>query len=151
MTLQLSSLTFDMNEQIPERYTDIQTNISPPLNWNVPPDETTQFALICHDPDAPGPRGFTHWVIYGIPAITVDLEEGQPSDAYTRGTNSAGVSGYVAPAPPPGDAPHHYDFTLYALDLDQKLQPGMTREQLLSTIDKHILAQAHLVGLTGNR
>ncbi|MBW4474508.1 MAG: hypothetical protein KME45_29650 [Stenomitos rutilans HA7619-LM2] len=42
-------------------------NISFPLIWSGLPVEAQQLALICHSTDAPLPRGFTHWSVYGIP------------------------------------------------------------------------------------
>src|ERR1700733_6460128 len=55
-------------------------NLSPPLEWSGAPKGTVEFALVCHDPDAPLVRGFTHWVLYGIPAATTKLAEGQKPD-----------------------------------------------------------------------
>jgi len=148
--LRLSSPAFNMDEQIPQSYADSQKPVSPPLAWTGVPEGTGQFALICHDPDAPFTYGFTHWVVYGIPATASSLAEGLPQNAYTPGSNGHGLAGYLAPAPPQGHGPHHYFFTLYALDASVQLEPGLTRKQLLAAIDEHILVQARLVGLYEN-
>lgn len=145
--LSLSSAAFGPHERIPARYTGDGDNVSPPVQWAGAPAGTTQFALVCFDPDAPLAQGFTHWVLYGIPASTTNLSEGQRQDAFTPGVNGAGQQGYIGPQPPPGHGPHHYFFNLYALNLPATLPPGLTREQLLQAIDGHILEQARLVGI----
>ena len=43
-------------------------NRSPALAWSAYPTGTKSFALVMHDPDAPMPGGFYHWVVYNIPA-----------------------------------------------------------------------------------
>src|SRR5262245_21555238 len=44
-------------------------NVSPALAWTGAPATAKSFALILHDPDAPtGVGGFTHWIVYNIPA-----------------------------------------------------------------------------------
>ena len=101
---------------------------------------------MCHDPDAPLPQGFTHWVLYGIPAATSKLPEGQGANVFTGGVNGTGKTGYVGPYPPPGHGQHHYFFWLYALDSPLNLKTGMTRDQLLDAIGKHVLEQARIVG-----
>ena len=68
MSLVISSTAFKESERIPARYTADGLNISPPLAWNGVPPQTSSLALIVHDPDAPRPGGFTHWVIFNLPA-----------------------------------------------------------------------------------
>jgi Raf kinase inhibitor-like YbhB/YbcL family protein len=63
-----------------------------------------------------------------------------------QGMNSFGKVGYGGPCPPRGHGVHHYHFRLYALDTDLNLAPRVTRKQLESAMNGHILAQAELVG-----
>ena len=121
-------------------------NQSPPLERSGAPSGTKEFALVCHDPDAPLPYGFTHWVLYGIPASVTKLSEGQKAGAFTAGVNGAGKEGYTGPYPPKGHGPHHYYFWVYALGGEMKLEPGLDRAHLLDAISDHILEQARLVG-----
>jgi Raf kinase inhibitor-like YbhB/YbcL family protein len=90
--------------------------------------------------------GFTHWVVYGIPAATTRLPEGQPADAFVGGVNDTGKPGYVGPYPPNGHGPHHYYFWLFALG-SASLRPGMNRIQFLDAIKDKTLEQARLVGV----
>lgn len=144
--LRIVSPAFTPHERIPKRYTDEGENISPPLEWSGLPPLTQQLALICHDPDAPLPRGFTHWVIYGIPPTVSQLAELDGSK-FTEGMNSSDQPGYTGPAPPSGHGPHHYYFWLYALDKELDLKPGLNREQFLDAIADHVIEQARLVGI----
>ena len=145
--LHINSPAFGPLERIPERYVYDGDNISPPVEWSGAPPDTKEFALICHDPDAPLPYGFTHWVVYGIPADVTSIGEGEGKKVFTEGTTGYGEQGWGGPAPPPGHGPHHYYFWLYALDTALNLKPGLTREQLLDAIADHIIVQARLVGI----
>ena len=144
--LRIVSPAFTPLEHIPKRYTSEGENISPPLEWSGLPPGTQQLALICHDPDAPMPHGFTHWTIYGIPPSVNRLAEADGSK-FTEGINNADQPGYTGPAPPVGHGPHHYYFWLYALDKELDLKSGLNREQLLEVIAEHVIEQARLVGV----
>jgi Raf kinase inhibitor-like YbhB/YbcL family protein len=102
-------------------------NVSPSLTWSGAPTGTKSFALILHDPDAQtGVGGFTHWIVYNIPATTTKLEKGAgiekntalPSGA-VQATTSFGSASYGGPCPPTGEKPHRYVFTLYALGTEK--------------------------------
>ncbi|RCJ17308.1 phospholipid-binding protein [Nostoc minutum NIES-26] len=144
--LRIVSPAFTTLERIPKRFTSEGENISPPLEWSGVPSGTQQLALICHDPDAPLTRGFTHWTIYGISPTVSQLTEADGSK-FTEGINSTNQSGYTGPAPPVGHGPHHYYFWLYALDKELDLKPGLNREQLLDAIADYVIEQARLVGI----
>lgn len=155
MTLTIQSSAFANNEVIPKRFTGDGEDISPPLSWSGVPDGAKEMALICDDPDAPSPQPWVHWVIYKIPSGTTSLEEGilrtatlTTPQGVMQGANSwgSGNVGYRGPAPPPGHGVHHYHFKLYALDAALDVSPGVTKEQLLSAMEGHVLAQGELVG-----
>jgi Raf kinase inhibitor-like YbhB/YbcL family protein len=97
-------------------------NISPALAWHGAPASAKSFAITIYDPDAPTGSGWWHWVVYNIPATTTQLAQGAggagaklPAGA-KQGSTDFGKPGYGGPCPPKGDAPHHYIFTVYALD-----------------------------------
>ncbi|MBE9193009.1 YbhB/YbcL family Raf kinase inhibitor-like protein [Gloeocapsopsis crepidinum LEGE 06123] len=144
--LRIVSPAFTTLERIPKRYTSDGENISPPLEWSGLPSGTQQLVLICHDPDAPLPYGFTHWTVYGIPPTAHQLAQAGGSK-FTEGTNSTDKLGYTGPAPPNGHGTHHYYFWLYALDKELDLRPGLNREQLLDAISDCVIEQARLVGI----
>ena len=148
-SMNLTSTSFQGN-QIPARFTCNGAGISPQLSWSAPPAGTVSLALIVTDPDAPG-RTFVHWVLYDLPAATRSLPEalpaqGQLADGSRQGRNDFGDIGYGGPCPP-GHSPHHYFFTLYALDTKLNLLAGATRAQVEAAMKGHVLAQSELVGL----
>jgi hypothetical protein len=147
--LKITSSSFQRG-QIPKRFSCHGADLSPQLAWTAPPPGTASFALIVTDPDAPG-GVFVHWVLYDLAAGTRELPEGLPSegqlaDGSRQGRNDFGNIGYGGPCPPPG-SPHHYVFTLYALDAKLNLARGATRAQVESAMRGHILARGELVGL----
>ena len=150
MAIALSSTAFKEGDKIPVKYTCEGQDISPPLEWGEPPQETRAFVLIMDDPDAP--MGvFTHWVIFNIPSDSRKLPEAMPTQAQLpsgalQGKSDFGRTGYGGPCPPPG-RPHRYQFTLYALDQPLDLKAGISKKQLLGAMQDHILAQGQLTGI----
>lgn len=144
-SLAILSSAFEHGGRIPDRYTRIGKSISPPLSWTGVPDGIVSLALVCEDLDAPLTYGFTHWVLYDIPADVTALDEGE-SSKYTAGTNTLGEQAYFPPGPPPGHGDHFYYFHLYALDARLDLDPGLDKATLLARIDDHIVQQARIVG-----
>jgi len=105
-------------------------NVSPALQWSNVPAGTQSLSLQVYDPDAPTGSGFWHWGVYDIPPTETGLAQGAgnnpgtlPAGAYGGNTDffdtgaTGGNGNYGGPCPPVGDAPHHYIFTLYALDV----------------------------------
>ncbi|MGC9319633.1 MAG: YbhB/YbcL family Raf kinase inhibitor-like protein, partial [Armatimonadota bacterium] len=80
MALSITSPAFSDGETIPVKYTDDGEDISPPLTFEGVPEGTAELALICHDPDAPRPGGWTHWVVYGMAPDIGGLPEGVPTE-----------------------------------------------------------------------
>ena len=145
-TLNLTSGAFGAHARIPDRHTGVGENVSPALQWSGAPAGTKELVLICHDPDAPLPRGFTHWVIHGIPPAAGGILEGG-GRTFREGPNGMGTLGYTGPMPPEGHGVHHYYFWLYALDASLGLDAGLDRDALVDAIEDHVIEQARLVGL----
>ena len=160
--MQLTSSAFEQGGPIPEKYTGVGADVSPPLSWSDVPEGTQSLALICDDPDAPSrarprPEGpWVHWVIYNIPAETRALPEAlpriprlqEPAGAL-QGRNDFGSDnvGYRGPLPPPGSGPHRYFLKLYTLDTSLDLPAGQaTKSALLAAMKGHVLAEATLMG-----
>jgi hypothetical protein len=145
MTFKLSSPAFSMDDLIPKDFTCDGANRSPQLNWIGAPATAKSFVLIVDDPDAPNGT-FTHWVLFDIPATLKQLNEGA-STIGVNGTNSFGQSKYQGPCPPIGHGPHHYYFTLYALDVATlNLKAGTPRRQVEAAIESHNVGRTHLIG-----
>jgi Raf kinase inhibitor-like YbhB/YbcL family protein len=131
-------------------------NISPALTWSAAPPDTKSFALMVHDPDAPGSSGFWHWIVYDIPADVTSLpaDAGDPKKklmpiAAVQGRTDFGTPGYGGPCPPPGK-PHHYHFRLYALKVSKLAVPADATAALIGfNVNANKLAEADLVGLYG--
>ena len=62
-----------------------------------------------------------------------------------QGRTDFGPPGYGGPCPPAGDPPHHYLFTVYALDID-KLDVGEAASPAMIgfAMHQHVLAKAVL-------
>lgn len=145
MAIQLSSDAFEAGGPIPEKHTGEGANVSPPLNWTGVPEGTRELALICDDPDAPRPRPWVHWVVYGIPADQTGLPEGGAPGAL-EGKNDFGRTGYGGPMPPRGHGVHRYRFKVYALDTELDAASGLTKDQLLEAMQGHVISEGELVG-----
>jgi Raf kinase inhibitor-like YbhB/YbcL family protein len=146
---QLTSSSFQPESDIPAKFTCQGEDISPELTWKDAPAGTKTFALILHDPDAPGPGGFTHWVVYNIPASVRQIPQDAPKGdtlpgGGVQGRNDAGKVGYMGPCPPSGT--HRYYFYLYALDTELNLQPGAGKDDLEKAMQGHVLQKTELMG-----
>jgi Raf kinase inhibitor-like YbhB/YbcL family protein len=147
--MQLHSSDFGAGGSLPRQLMATQCggeNRSPALAWSGAPEGTRSFALVVHDPDAPIPGGFYHWVVYNLPAATRYLSANARLSPDQLGETSAGKAGYYGPCPPSGPA-HHYVFTLYALDLARLASQSPPRgAQLEQEIGGHIIARTILQG-----
>ena len=147
--MQLTSTAFTNGAEIPSEFSCDGRNISPELSWNGAPADTKSFVLIMHDPDAPMPNGFTHWLVYNIPANIDRLPENVPNQDQLpgggiQGKNGSGKYGYTGPCPPSGT--HRYYFKLYALDAILNPSVGSNKESLEMAMRGHVLAEAELMG-----
>ena len=142
--LRVRSPAFADGATIPRRYTCDGEGLSPPIEWDAIAGARS-YALIVHDPDAPGGR-FVHWVLFDIPASRTALPEG--GSAGRAGTNSAGAARWTPPCPPSGT--HRYVFTIYALDLDSLgLSAGRPADEVIARMGGHVLASGWLTGRYG--
>jgi Raf kinase inhibitor-like YbhB/YbcL family protein len=139
----------DLAGNFDPRYTCDVDNSSPELRWTEIPEGTHSFALIAEELS---PGGFVHWVVYQIPPHVLHLPAGIPPqdilpNGIRQGLNGSGKLGYSGPCPPRGAVqPMASVLTLYALDQPVETESRLRREQLLSLIQGHILAQAELRG-----
>jgi Raf kinase inhibitor-like YbhB/YbcL family protein len=147
--LTLTSAAFTNDSNIPSKFTcDAgNPNPSPALAWKDAPAGAKSFVLILHDPDAPLAGGFTHWVLFDIPASTTSLPENfQAGSVGVSGNSGFRRQGYGGPCPPTGV--HHYHFMLSALDVEKLgLEAGATKADVEKAMQGHVIGSADLVGL----
>lgn len=141
----LESSVFVNNQMIPARHTCDGANVSPPLTVVEVPPEAESLVLIVDDPDAPGGT-FVHWLVWDINPQVSEIQEDSVPDGGTEGTNSFGGTSFGGPCPPSGT--HSYFFKLYALDTLLGISYDSKKEELLSAMEGHIIAEAEpLLGL----
>lgn len=139
----VTSPTIGEGRPIPARFTADGSNISPELRLENPPPGVASYALIMDDPDAP--RGtWVHWVVWNLPADTIDIPEGELPDGAVEGRNDWGRTSYGGPAPPSGT--HRYFFKAYALDAMLNLPIATDKAGLERAMQGHVLAKAALMG-----
>ncbi len=141
--LALSSPDLEHLARLDDRHAHAMGNQAPRLTISGVPEGTAELAIICHDPDAPLPDGFTHWTLYGIPADTTELGP-DADDTFRPGPNDFGETGYGGPAPPPGHGTHHYYFWVFALS--RPVEGAPSRRGFIESYADAIIEQNRLIG-----
>ncbi|MFB6129052.1 MAG: YbhB/YbcL family Raf kinase inhibitor-like protein [Halorhabdus sp.] len=148
--LAFESRAFTDGGTIPVAYTADGADRSPPLTIKSLADGTETLSLIVDDPDAPG-GPFVHWLLWNVPAKRREIPSGIPQretlpelGGARQGTNGFGEIGYSGPAPPAGDDPHTYRFTLYAVDRSLDVESGAKRSALESALEGAVRGRARI-------
>jgi Raf kinase inhibitor-like YbhB/YbcL family protein len=155
-TIAVTAHAFGAGGRIPQPYAAVACggkNLSPQLSWGKLPGATQSVALTVFDPDAGGGAGFWHWIVYDMPAQTRGLVSSADGKTLPRGSvtseNGARTRAYFGPCPPHGP-PHHYRFTVYALDAPYlQIKPGSRPEAVLARLGSRILGSGTLLGVFG--
>ena len=134
-------------------------NTSPALAWTGAPAGTKSFAVTIYDPDAPTGSGWWHWIIFNIPSDTTSLpagagkpEGGGAPQGSIQSMTDFGQPGYGGPCPPPGDKPHRYIFTVYALKTDQiPLQKDVSGAMVGFYLNQNVLKKASFTAKYGRK
>ncbi len=134
-------------------------NLSPELSWSGAPKGTKSFVVTAYDPDAPTGSGWWHWVVFNLPAGTMSLEEGAGSPdggklppGTVQGRTDFGAPGFGGACPPPGDKPHRYVFTVYALKVDKLEVPPDASPAMVGFMTKaNALGSASLTARYGRK
>ncbi len=147
------------NDQVFKGFGCTGNKVSPALRWSGAPAATKSFAVSIYDPDAPTGSGWWHWVVYNLPAGTTSLPKGagDPSkklmpEGAIQSRTDFGVGGYGGPCPPPGDKPHHYQITVFAVDvpaLPDAKNDAASAALVGFDLHFHTLAKATLTGVYG--
>ena len=148
----VKSKCFDDNGMLPKRYTGFSEDISPELSLKDVPDNTVSLAVVMDDLDVPFQKEFTHWIIWNIPKTDV-IPEGIPAGAVLEKPINAiqgvawGKHIYRGPKQPFFiRKEHRYVFNVYALDCMLNLKATSRKDELLDSINGHILADAKITG-----
>ena len=122
-------------------------NKAPELNWINAPANTKSFAIICHDPDAPRPNGWYHWLMVNIPSNVSSYKGTVPTGAVETVTDF-NTTGYGGACPPVGHGIHRYNFTIYALDVEKlEVSSSTLPLEVEKAVKAHTLAQTTITGL----
>lgn len=141
--MDIVSTAIDAKGEILADYTADGRNVNPPVTFSQIPDGTQSLVFMISDPDAPGGT-FYHWVLYNMPAATLQIVEAAAPAGSQVGMNDFGAVGYGGPQPPSGI--HHYHFTIYALDAILELPEGADHTVVASAMEGHVIEQCETVG-----
>ncbi len=131
------------------------SNISPALVWSGVPKDAKSLAVTMYDRDVQG--GFWHWIVYDIPPTAAGLPagagakkgKGLPPGAKLA-PNSFINAEYDGPCPPAGQKPHHYQFTVWGLDVKNADPLYVTHAGWFATyLHQHAMAKAVFEGTFG--
>jgi len=145
------------NDQVFKGFGCTGNNVSPALSWSGAPAGTKSFALTVYDPDAPTGSGWWHWLIVNIPPSVTKLAKNAGNQSAKLAPKMSiqtrtdfGAPGYGGPCPPKGDAPHHYIFTVFALDTDKLPVDAKASAALVGfNLHAHTLSKATLTATYG--
>ena len=83
---------------------------------------------------------------YNLDPARQGIAEGEEPAEAAAGANGFGQPGYLGPAPPPGDDPHHHIFRLLAVDQPVPLTGLPCCQDVGTAVTGHILGEARLTG-----
>lgn len=148
------------NEQVFKGFGCEGGNVSPQLSWSGAPAGTKSFAVLVHDPDAPtGGAGWWHWAVIDIAPTVHELPKGAGASDGSKLPPGArqiktdfGTPGWGGPCPPPGDRPHHYHITVYALKVPKLDVPADATASLVGyMVLANSIGKARLTGVYGRK
>ena len=137
------------NEQVLNSFGCTGENISPDLSWQGAPAGTKSYALLVHDPDAPRPTGWWHWLVVNIPVTKTEFKKGEKlAPPVLETVTDFKNTGYGGACPPKGHGVHHYNFTIYALDTE-KLDVSVDTDpnEVEKLVKSHALASSTITAL----
>lgn len=142
LTIRIASPAFADGFGISANYACDGENRAPALGWDHLPEQTQSLVLTVVDRAA---DGFTHWIVYDIPASTTGMREGGLPEGGVVGTNDFGKAEYAGPCPPAGSL-HRYTWRLLALDTKLDLPAGASRKQVEEAMTGHVIARGETSG-----
>lgn len=145
--MNISSEAF-LNSNIPEKYSKLGGNISPPITINDVPKDSVSLALLC---DCKYNKGsVNHWLLYDIGSDIKIIPTNIPKTFNIlgglafQGLNDFNSHGYDGPKQQ--TYIHQYYFKLYALSIRVPPHPNMTKQMLLSYIKNYVIDKCRVTG-----
>lgn len=136
------------NAQVYKGYGCDGENVSPQLSWQNAPENTKSYAIICHDPDAPRPNGWYHWLVVNIPKNINSIQKAGKIAGAIETVTDFGTKGYGGACPPVGHGVHRYNFTIYALDTDKlNVSENTNPKEVEAEVLRHTIAKSTITGL----
>ena len=134
-------------DAIDPRYTCDDADVAPAVSWGAVPAGTVEIAIALVDDSAVSDgQPFVHWVIGGLDPAEVAVVEGDVPPGAVQALNFFGEVGYGGPCPPPGDEPHLYRLTAYALNQQLELADGDGASEFLDVIATIAVASTDVTG-----
>jgi len=150
--LNVSSVAFAFNSELPIKYSADGAGISPPIAWSGVPVDTKSIALIVEDADSPTPHPLVHAIVVGLPPDDGSIEEGALSSpehegiGLKTGRNSFFRQAWLPPDPPPGHGVHRYVFQVFALRAGAPFSATPGRGEFIQAILDRAIAVGCLIG-----
>ncbi len=133
--------------EIDPRFTCDGSGVAPAISWGAVPAGTVEIAITLVDDSAVSDgQPFVHWVIGGLDPAEIALAEGDAPPGALQGLNFFGDVSYGGPCPPPGEEPHLYRLTAYALNQQLELADGDPATEFLDTIAQLMISSTDVTG-----
>jgi Raf kinase inhibitor-like YbhB/YbcL family protein len=153
--IRVTSPAFADGAAIPFEHSAYDQSKNPAIEFANLPADALSLVLLLEDPDAVSRKPFIHWVLINLPPNTPFVHAAVPNEPALpdlghaqQGKNSTGSTGYFGMKPPAGHQPHHYHFSVFALDqvLFFDTNQPIERDAVVTQMDGHVLAKGDLIG-----
>ena len=135
--------------RFPIDYTGRGRDVSPEIRISNLSEQVKSLIVTLEDLDHPI-KGFTHWVIWNIPATNV-IPKGVEPGRKVKSLDDAvqgigyGLHKYAGPKPPKG-VTHNYKITVYAIDCFLDISSFSFKKRVLKAAEGHVLQQGEMIG-----
>lgn len=122
-------------------------DVSPAVSWGAVPAGTVEIAIAMVDDSVVSDgQPYVHWVISGLDPAEIAIVEGDVPAGAIQALNFFGNVGYGGPCPPPGDDPHLYRLTAYALNTSPEVADGTPAAEFLDAVTRVTIGSTDLTG-----